>query len=95
MGPCWLPLLPLALAKAVPSSPAAARRPSRSALDLDGAATLEHSVSAAARIRPTARVDLAAMTALAERKPKARTVPAGLKALKDHIPLIEQLIDVS
>ena len=34
----------------------------------------------------------AAFEALAERKPKARTVPAALKALKDQLPLLEQLV---
>ena len=37
----------------------------------------------------------AALHAHAERKPKARTVPAALKPLKDHLPLLENLQTVA
>jgi hypothetical protein len=35
------------------------------------------------------------MAALAERKPKARTVPAALKPLKDHLQLVDQLVSLT
>ncbi|MEA5473737.1 RNB domain-containing ribonuclease [Synechococcus sp. CCY9201] len=95
VGPSWLPLLTPALAKASAFQPGRSESALSVALDLSPDGALEHYRFSRSTIRPTARVDLAALTALAERKPKARTVPAGLKALKDHIPLIEQLIGVA
>lgn len=95
LGRRWLPLLPSALAKACGFRPGESQAAVSVALELDAEGGLEHFRFSLSQISPDARVDRAAMQALAERKPKARTVPAPLKALKDHLPLLEQLVQLS
>jgi ribonuclease R len=56
---------------------------------------LEHYRFALTTIRPDASVDAVALQALAERKPKARTLPAALKPLKDQIPRLELLLEIA
>ena len=65
------------------------------ALDLGAEGQLEHYRFCLSRIRPAAGFDAAASQALSERSPRARSVPAALKALKDHLPLIERLQGLS
>lgn len=95
LGNRWLPLLTPALAKASQFRVGEAQEAVSVALELNAAGELEHYRLALSRIRPAAAVDGAALTALGERKPKARTVPAALKPLKDHLPLLEQLVDLA
>ncbi|MEI7951343.1 MAG: RNB domain-containing ribonuclease [Synechococcaceae cyanobacterium ELA182] len=91
-GQGWLPLLSAPLAKAATFQTGKAQDALSVALELDGEGNLEHYRFCLSRILPTARVTQTAFEALAERKPKARTVPAALKALKDQLPLLEQLV---
>ncbi len=94
-GQRWLPLLPPALAKAAGFQAGKEQEAVSVALDLDAEGSLEHYRFCLSRIRPDVRVDAAALEALAERKPKARTLPAALKALKDQLPLLEQVLTLS
>ncbi len=95
LGRRWLPLLPQALTRACSFRTGESQDALSVCLDLDGEGTLEHFRFSLSRITPDAAVDRAVMTALAERKPKARTVPAALKPLREHLPLLEQLVNLS
>jgi len=95
VGRQWLPLLPSALAKAAAFTAGEDQDALSVALELDGEGTLEHYRFSRSRIKPVATVDAAALNALAERKPKSRTVPAALKAIKDHQQQLENLVAVA
>jgi ribonuclease R len=90
-GRRWLPLLPAALAKAAAFQTAKAQDAVSVALELDGEGRLEHYRFCLSRIQPDARIDRAALQALADRSPRSRTLPAALKGLKEHLPLLEQV----
>ena len=94
-GSRWLPLLPASLAKAAAFQVGKEQDAVSVALDLSDDGRLEHYRFCLSRIRPAAGFDAAAIQALAERSPRARSLPAALKALKDHLPLIEQLQGLS
>ncbi|MFM7267525.1 MAG: RNB domain-containing ribonuclease [Cyanobium sp.] len=94
-GRSWLPLLSPALARASAFQPGERREAVSVALELAADGSLEHFRFCLSTILPSATLEAAALTALAERKPKARTVPAALKGLKDHLPLIENLQTVA
>jgi ribonuclease R len=91
-GNQWLPLLSAPLAKASRLAEGERREAVSVALDLAADGSLEHFRFCLSTIQPTARLEATALVALAERKPKARTVPAALKPLKDHLPLVENLL---
>ena len=92
VGSQWLPLLPASLSKAVAFKAGASEAALSVALELSADGTLEHYRFCRSTIRPDGVVTAAALQALAERKPKARTTPAALKGLKDQLPLLESLI---
>ena len=92
LGSSWLPLLPAALTKAAAFKPSSSEAALSVVLDLNAEGGLEHYRFCRSTIRVDAVVDAKALQALAERKPKARTTPTALKALKDQLPLLEQLI---
>jgi ribonuclease R len=92
VGERWLPLLTPALTKAAAFKAGEAQAALSVALEIGPDGSLEHYRFSRSTIRPDALVDDKALQALAERKPKARTTPAALKALKDQLPLLEQLI---
>ncbi len=94
-GRSWLPLLSPALARAAAFQPGERREAVSVALEIAADGSLEHFRFCLSTILPSATLEAAALTALAERKPKARTVPAALKGLKDHLPLIENLQTVA
>lgn len=94
-GDSWLPLLPAALAKAAGFQSGTSQEAVSVALELSPEGELEHYRFCLSRITPTARVDAAMLTALAERKPRSRTLPAALKPLKDQIGLLEQLLSLT
>ena len=94
-GSQWLPLLSASLAKASRLAEGERREAVSVALDLTAEGNLEHFRFSLSTIVPTARLEAAALVALAERKPKARTVPAALKPLKDHLGLVENLLTVA
>ena len=95
VGSTWLPLLPAALTKAAAFSAGSSQAALSVALELDAEGALQHYRFCRSTIQPDGAVDAAALAALAERKPKARTTPAALKSLKDQLPLLEQLIAVA
>jgi ribonuclease R len=95
LGSSWLPLLPAALTKAAAFKPGGSEAALSVVLELNAEGGLEHYRFCRSTIRVDAVVDAKALQALAERKPKARTTPAALKALKDHLPLLEQLIELA
>ena len=88
----WLPLLPAAITKAATFKPGSAEAALSVVLELSATGELEHYRFCRSTIKADGLVDPNALQALAERKPKARTTPAALKALKDQLPLLEQLI---
>jgi len=92
VGSTWLPLLPAAVIKAAGFKPGASEAALSVALDFSSEGVLEHYRFCRSTIRPDGVVNPAALEALAERKPKARTTPAALKALKEQLPLLEGLI---
>ena len=92
LGHQWLPLLTPALAKAAAFKAGERQAAVSVALELDAEGALEHFRCCRSQIRPVACVDGAALTALAERKPRSRTIPAALKALKDHLAQLEALV---
>jgi ribonuclease R len=92
LGNRWLPLLTPALTKASQFRVGEEQEAVSVAMELNAAGELEHYRFALSRISPTAAVDAAALTALGERKPRSRTVPAALKPLKDQLPVLEQLV---
>jgi ribonuclease R len=95
LGGRWLPLLPPALVKDT-AFEAGRTCPALSlAMELGADGNLEHFRFAFTSIRPDARIEAEALQALADRKPKSRTVPASLKPLKDFLPLLEQLVNVA
>ena len=95
VGRQWLPLLSPALAKASAFKVGEVQAAVSVALELGSDGTLEHYRFCRSQIQPVAAAGLDALNALAERKPKSRTVPAALKPLKDQLPLLEQLISVT
>ena len=92
VGTTWLPLLPTSLSKAAAFPLGSSAAALSVALDFSADGVLEHYRFSRSTIRPDGVVNQAALQAFAERKPKARTTPAALKALKDQLPLLEQLI---
>lgn len=95
LGERWLPLLSNPLVKDTAFDTGRSSPALSVAMDLAADGSLEHFRFAFTTIRPDVRLEAEALQALAERKPKARTVPAALKPLKDHLPLLEQLVIVS
>jgi len=95
VGKQWLPLLSGALSKAAAFRVDEEQAAVSVALELSSEGTLEGYRFCRSQIRPVASVNLAAMAALAERKPKSRTVPAVLKPLKNQLDQLSGLITVS
>jgi ribonuclease R len=95
LGQRWLPLLPPGLRRDTSFSVGASAPALSLAMDLSEDGGLEHFRFSLTTIRPSARVEAEALAALAERKPRARTVPAALKPLKDQLPLLEKLLALS
>ncbi|MFN7900909.1 MAG: RNB domain-containing ribonuclease [Synechococcaceae cyanobacterium] len=95
VGRRWLPLLPAAMARAAAFQPGSSEAAVSVALDLDAEGNLLHYRFCLSEIKPLAVVTAETLTALAERKPKARTLPPALKPLKDHLPLLERLIGLT
>ena len=92
LGRKWIPLLPANLTKAAAFKAGSSEAALSVVLELSPEGDLQHYRFCRSTIKPDGLVDAKALTALAERKPKARTTPAALKALKDQLPLLEQLI---
>ncbi|MCT0199687.1 RNB domain-containing ribonuclease [Synechococcus sp. CS-1325] len=94
-GRRWLPLLSEPLSKAAGFEQGVAAEAVSVALDFSADGQLIHYRFALTTIQADASVDATVLQALADRKPKARTVPAALKPLKDQLPMLEQLLDLA
>jgi ribonuclease R len=92
VGRQWLPLLSSALTKASSFKAGESQAAVSVALELAADGVVERYRFCRSQVRPLAQVDGAALQALAERKPRSRTLPAALKPLKDHLPQLEQLL---
>ena len=92
LGSSWVPLLPPALTKAAAFKAGSSSAALSVLLEISPEGELQHYRFCRSTIQVDAAVDAQGLQALAERKPKARTTPAALKALKDQLPLLEQLI---
>ncbi|MFM2080883.1 MAG: hypothetical protein RLZZ219_1565 [Cyanobacteriota bacterium] len=92
IGASWLPLLPASLSKAAGFKVGASEAALSVALELSPEGELLHYRFCRSTIQADGLVSQAALQAMAERKPKARTTPAALKGLKEQLPLLEQLI---
>ena len=95
VGRQWVPLLSAALGKAAAFKVDEEQAAVSVALELSGEGRLESYRFCRSQIRPVASVNLAALTALAERKPNSRTVPATLKPLKNQLDQLSGLIALS
>jgi ribonuclease R len=95
VGNEWLPLLSPALTKAAAFKAGEFQAALSVALELSPEGQLEHYRFCRSQIKPVAAAGLDALTALADRKPKSRTLPPALKGLKDHLTLLEQLVTVT
>ncbi|MFN9619539.1 MAG: RNB domain-containing ribonuclease [Synechococcaceae cyanobacterium] len=94
LGRRWLPLLPPSLSRDT-ALKAGSPAPALSlAMELAADGSLEHFRFSLTTIQVDGEVTPEALAALAERKPRSRTVPAPLKALKDQLPLLEQLLEL-
>ncbi|MEB3173494.1 MAG: RNB domain-containing ribonuclease [Cyanobacteriota bacterium] len=94
LGDHWQPLLSAALTKACSFKAGETQDALSVCLELDTDHGLRHFRFERSRIQVDAKANLAALTSLAERKPKSRTLPAALKGLKDQLPLLEALISL-
>ena len=91
LGSAWMPLLTPALQKAAVLAVGKTQDTLSVALDLNAAGELLHYRFCRAQVQVDGAVDPKALTAFLGRKPKARTTPAALKGLKEHLPMLEQL----
>ncbi|MEB3322067.1 MAG: RNB domain-containing ribonuclease [Synechococcaceae cyanobacterium] len=94
-GGAWLPLLPGTLGRAAAFRPGESQAAVSVALEIGSEGDLEHFRFCLSQVKPDACVDADALAALAERKPKARTLPTALRPLKDHLPLLENLVTLT
>ena len=92
LGDTWQPLLSNNLTQASKFSPGTTQEAISLRVDVDADGQLGEWEFQLSTVRPVASVTSEAMAALAARKPKARTVPAALKPLKDHLGQLETLL---
>lgn len=95
LGRQWLPLLSAALSKAVAFRAGESQAALSVALEIDACGDLTSYRFCRSLIRPVARVEQAALSALAERKPKSRTMAAPLKPLKDQLDNLAALVELT
>ena len=95
LGDQWQPLLSATLAKACSFRNGESNDALSVALDLGQDGDLQHFRFVRSRITVQATATTAALAALAERKPKSRTLPAALKPVKEQLPLLEQLLELT
>ena len=92
LGDAWQPLLTSALSKACRFKVGESTDAISVRLDVSADGELTDWEFMLSTIRPMASVDAQQLEALAERKPKARSVPAALKAIKDQLGQLETLV---
>ena len=91
LGQSWQPLLSNALVKACALKPGVTSEAVSVRLDIDGDGEITEWEFMLSSIRPAAEINANQLEALANRKPKSRTVPAALKGIKDQLPQLETL----
>ena len=91
LGSSWIALLPGTLHKAAALAAGKSQDALSVALDLGSDGTLQHFRFCRSQVQVDGILDPKGLAALLARKPKARTTPAALKGLKEHLPLLEQL----
>ncbi len=92
LGEVWHPLLSPAVSKSASFEVDEATEAVTVCLDLTADGELIDWQFSLSTIRPVAEIQPKALEALAARKPKARTIPAALKSLKDHLEQLKTLI---
>ena len=92
LGQSWQPLLSTALIKACQLKPGVTSDAVTVRLDIDAEGELTDWEFMLSTIRPVAEIQPDHLVALANRKTKARTVPAALKGIKDQLPQLETLL---
>ena len=91
LGEIWQPLLTPALNKATTFSAGTEADAISVRLDIAADGALSDWEFMLSSVRPVAEVNAEQLTALAERKPKARSIPAALKPIKDQLGQLETL----
>ncbi|WP_115023145.1 RNB domain-containing ribonuclease [Synechococcus sp. UW69] len=91
LGEVWHPLLTPALHKATSFATGTDVEAISVRLDIGANGELCDWEFMLSTVRPTAEVSADQLIALAERKPKARSIPAALKPIKDHLAQLETL----
>jgi ribonuclease R len=91
IGSKWLTLLPPALQKAAALSVGVENSALSVALDFNGEGELLSYHFCRSSLICDGQLDSKSFEAFLNRKPKARTTPVALKALKEHLPLLEEL----
>ncbi|MCB4398889.1 RNB domain-containing ribonuclease [Synechococcus sp. MU1625] len=91
LGEVWHPLLTPALHKATSFSTGTDVEAISVRLDIGANGELCDWEFMLSTVRPTAEVSADQLIALAERKPKARSIPAALKPIKDQLAQLETL----
>ena len=92
LGETWQPLLSASLNKASRFSVGSASSAVSVRLDISGDGDLTDWEFMLSTIQPVVSIQPDHLKAVAERKPKARTVPAVLKPIKDQLSQIETLL---
>ena len=92
LGEVWQPLLNGPLEKACRFSVGEEQDAITLRLDINPEGEVRDWLFCLSRIRPVAEITPAHLEALGARKPKARTVPAALKPIKDQIGQLETLL---
>lgn len=92
LGEVWQPLLSPTLNKTVQFRVGETSAAVSACLDVDADGELLDWTFVLSNIRPVATVTRQQLQALAERKPRARTIPALLKPIKDYLGQIETLL---
>ncbi|WP_432784855.1 RNB domain-containing ribonuclease [Cyanobium sp. BSA11S] len=95
LGRRWLPMLSPALGKAAAFKPGEVQAAVSVGLRCNDQGELSDYRFALTSVKVDAVVDDAALQALADRKPKARTTPAALKPIKDQLPQLERLVEIT
>lgn len=92
LGDTWKPLLNSTLNQACRFDVDATQDAITLRMDISAEGAVSDFEFQLSQVRPVATVSIDALQALAARKPKARTVPAVLKPLKDQLGQIETLL---
>ena len=92
LGELWQPLLTPNLNKMVCFKEGEIKEAVTVRLDVNAEGEISDWQFMLSTIRPRATVNALQLKALSERKPRARTVPAALKPIKDHLSQLETLV---